>query len=332
MSNKSVDFPIDFVVTWVDDTDVEWQKQRQLYSQEEQDDKPETRFRDTGLFKYWFRTVEKYTPWVNHIYLVTNGQFPEFLDLSNPKISLITHKEIMPSTALPTFNSNAIEFSINNIPGLSEHFVVFNDDVFINRKLQPTDFFSSAGLPKDTAGLNQIMPVENFDHIIANNISIINQQFNKAEVMKKHWSLFFNIKNGPLNIYTALLYFFPRFSRIYDLHIAYSFNKKTFNSFIERNNVAVNNTVHTKFRSITDISLWGIRYYQIVSGNISPRKYNFGKFYTLENKEKIISDLRTEKHGIIDINDSSVENYDKILDHINIVFQEKLPEKSSYEL
>lgn len=332
MSNKSINFPIDFVVTWVDDTDLEWKKQRQAFSQEEQDDKSETRFRDTGLFKYWFRAVEKYTPWVNHIYLVTNGQIPKFLNLSNKKITLINHKDIMPDTALPTFNSNAIEFSLNNIQGLNEHFVVFNDDMFINRNLQPIDFFSSDGLPKDTAGLNQIMPVENFDHITANNITIINQQFNKAEVMKKHWSLFFNIKNGPLNIYTALLCFFPRFSRIYDLHIAYSFNKSLFNSFTENNKIAVKKTIHTKFRAITDISLWGARYYQIVTGNISPRKYNFGKFYTFENEEKIIYDLKTEKHGIIDINDTVVEDYERIVDHINIAFQDKLPQKSSYEL
>lgn len=331
MSNKSVDFPIDFVVTWVDDTDVEWQKQKQFYSREERDDKPETRFRDTGLFKYWFRAVEKYTPWVNHIYLVTNGQVPKFLDMSNPKISLVDHKEIMPTTALPTFNSNAIEFSINNIQGLSEHFVIFNDDMFINRKLQPTDFFSLDGLPKDTAGLNQIMPIENFDHIIANNISIINQQFNKSEVMKKQWSLFFNIKNGPLNIYTALLYFFPRFSRIYDLHIAYSFNKDMFTSFIQENDVAVETTVHTRFRSVTDISVWAIRYYQIVTGNISPRRYNFGKFYTFKDSERIIKDLLEHKHHMIDINDTNIDNYTGTLRDIVEAFDLKLPKKSSYE-
>lgn len=332
MLNKSVPFPIDFVVTWVDDTDIEWKKEKQFYSKEEQDDKPETRFRDTGLFKYWFRTVEKYTPWVNHIYLVTNGQVPNFLDISNPKITLVDHKEIMPSTALPTFNSNAIEFSLNRISGLSDNFVVFNDDVFINRPLKPTDFFSIDGIPKDTAGLNQIMPIENFDHITANNITIINQKFKKSTVFRKHWSLFFNIKNGPLNIYTALLLFFPRFSRIYDLHTAYSFNKKIFELFIDENKDKVNKTVHSRFRSITDISLWGIRYYQIVTGNIVPRKYNFSSFYTLDREQQIINDLKKGKHGIIDINDSVVEDYQQIIDKINIAFNDKLPHKSSYEL
>lgn len=331
MINDRLKFPIDFVVTWVDDSDKDWQIQKQLYSDEENDDKSGTRFRDTGLFKYWFRSVEKYTPWVNHVYLVTNGQVPKFLDMTNDKITLIDHKDIIPANCLPTFNSNAIELAINKIPGLMEHFVVFNDDVFVNRPLKPIDFFSEDGLPKDTAGLNQIMPVENFDHITANNISIINQQFNKKEVMKKQKHLFFNIKNGPLNIYTALLYFFPRFSRFYDLHIAYSFKKSLFDEFVTNNKKLVEQTMGTKFRAITDISLWGLRYYQIVTGNISVRKYNFGKFYTLNEYQQVISDIRKGTHGIIDINDAQVENIDAILTEIKMSFQKSFSEKSQYE-
>ncbi|MGK4016864.1 stealth family protein [Weissella paramesenteroides] len=330
--NNKIGFPIDFVVTWVNDSDREWQEQKNKYSTEEHDDKPETRFRDTGLFKYWFRAVEEYTPWVNHIYLVTNGQIPSFLNLKSEKISLVRHEEIMPSSSLPTFNSNAIELNLNKITGLSEHFVVFNDDMFINKSLRATDFFSVNGVPKDTAGLNQIMPVENFDHITANNISIINNNFDKSNVLHKHWRLFLNVKNGPLNIYTLLLWFFPRFSRLYDLHIAYSFNKNLFNEFVDQNNEIVSKTVNSKFRSVSDISLWGIRYFQIVSGNIYPRKYNFGKFYTLQNWKKIIFDLTKEKHGIIAINDTKVDDYDQIIEKISNAFQSKFPGKSHFEM
>lgn len=326
-----INFPIDFVVLWVDDSDENWQQQKNIYKRLENDDKSNSRFRDAGLFKYWFRSVEKYAPWVNHIYLVTNGQVPKFLNLDNKKITLIRHSDIMPEDALPTFNSNAIEFCINSIPNLNEHFVVFNDDMFLNKSVKPNDFFSSKGIPKDTAGLNQVMPIENFDHIIANNISIINNSFNKAEVLKKQWRLFFNLKNGPLNIYTMLLYFFPRFSRLYDLHIPYSFRKSLFDKFVDANRELVSETIHTKFRSITDISLWGIRYFQIVSGNISPRKYNFGKFYTYNEGGKIIKDIINQRHHIIDINDSEVNNYTQIISNIVDAFEKQLPTKSSFE-
>lgn len=326
-----VDFPIDFVVMWVDGSDVAWNEQKAKFSGQEKDDRKETRFRDAGHFLYWFRAVEKFAPWVHKIYLVTNGQVPSFLDLNAEKVILINHEEIMPTDSLPTFNSSAIELNVANIPGLVEHFVLFNDDMFLNRNVFPEDFFSPNGLPKDTAGLNQIMPIENFDHIIANNIAIINNTFNKSKVLRKHWKLFFNLKNGPLNIYTALLYFFPRFSRLYDLHIPYSIKKSEMQKFIKQNSNQVNTTIYNRFRSITDITIWGVRYYQIVSGHISPRKYNFGKFYTNGQADKIIRDLIRGKHHVIDINDSNIENYTETMDLIGKAFEQKLPEKSQFE-
>ncbi|MCT3429122.1 stealth family protein [Limosilactobacillus fermentum] len=326
-----VDFPIDFVVTWVDDGDPAWRKEKNEYQSLDHDDKTETRFRDTGFFKYWFRAVNEYAPWVNHIYLVTNGQVPTFLNLENDKITLVKHTEIMPSDALPTFNSNAIELSVRNIKGLSEHFVLFNDDMFLVKSVQPTDFFSADGKARDTAGLNEVMPVENFDHLIANNITIINQNFNKAEVLKKQWRLFFNWKNGPLNIYTALLYFFPRFSRLYDLHVPYSLTKKNCSAFFNMAPSLHEKTVHSRFREITDITIWGVRYYQIVSGEISPRKYNFGKFYTINDKDKVISEITNPKHHVIDINDADTDNFEQITSEITKAFGERLPQKSPYE-
>lgn len=332
MLSKDFNFPIDFVVSWVNDAHKEWQDEKKRYAKEERDDKSSSRFRETGLFKYWFRSVELYAPWVNHIYLITNGQLPEFLNVNNKKITVVNHQEIIDNNALPTFNSNAIEVNIDKITSLSENFVVFNDDMFINKPLNPSDFFSYDGLPKDTAGLNQIMPHENFDHIIANNISLINNEFSKKKVLRDQWHLFFNVKNGPVNIYTILLYFFPRFSRLYDLHVAYSFKKSLFSKFMQNNSKEYLVTTYNRFRSINDISIWGVRYYQIVTGNISPRKYNFGKFYTFEDHNKIIQDILKKRHHIIDINDTNIENYSEVLDDIKKAFDKSLPNKSSFEI
>lgn len=47
-----VDFPIDFVVTWVDDGDPAWRKEKNEYQSLDHDDKTETQFRDTVFFKY----------------------------------------------------------------------------------------------------------------------------------------------------------------------------------------------------------------------------------------------------------------------------------------
>ncbi|MBQ6357217.1 MAG: capsule biosynthesis protein CapK, partial [Solobacterium sp.] len=40
----------------------------------------DNRFKDWGLFKYWFRGVEKFAPWVNKIYFITWGHVPTWLD------------------------------------------------------------------------------------------------------------------------------------------------------------------------------------------------------------------------------------------------------------
>ncbi|MQT05573.1 stealth conserved region 3 domain-containing protein, partial [Streptomyces jumonjinensis] len=49
---------------------------------------------------------------------------------------------------LPTFNSHAIESQLHHIKGLSEHFLYFNDDMFLGRPVTPQDFFHSNGLTK----------------------------------------------------------------------------------------------------------------------------------------------------------------------------------------
>lgn len=77
------------------------------------------------------------------MYLVTNGQVPDWLDTSNKRIQIVTHKEIFRvHTALPTFSSPAIEFNLHHIEGLSDYFIYFNDDVFLGRPVFPSDFLS----------------------------------------------------------------------------------------------------------------------------------------------------------------------------------------------
>uniref|UniRef100_A0A1I8IZL4 Stealth_CR2 domain-containing protein n=1 Tax=Macrostomum lignano TaxID=282301 RepID=A0A1I8IZL4_9PLAT len=51
------------------------------------------------------------------VYLVTNGQVPNWLNLTNPRLTLITHEEIFPNKShLPTFNAPAIESHLHRIP------------------------------------------------------------------------------------------------------------------------------------------------------------------------------------------------------------------------
>lgn len=151
-----ITFPIDIVYTWVDSDDSEFNKQRLHFQnastsetlQKKAESTDIARFQSRDELKYSIRSIFQYAPWVNHIYIVTNGQIPKWLDTSCSKISVIPHSEIIDPEFLPTFNSHVIESSLYKIPGLSEHYIYFNDDVMLTKELAPSHFFTSSGLGK----------------------------------------------------------------------------------------------------------------------------------------------------------------------------------------
>lgn len=144
---------IDLVYLWVDGSDKKWRAEKDKWLEIIKGEKPvyrdaaiEARWRDNGELLYSLRSVEQFVPWVNHIYIVTGfNQIPKWLNTNHPKITIVPHEQIFPSGALPTFNATAIEMCIPNIPGLSEHFLLMNDDLFFNRKLLPSYFFDKKG-------------------------------------------------------------------------------------------------------------------------------------------------------------------------------------------
>ena len=110
---------IDFVISWVDGNDKEWQKEREKYIVENNNDNSDVRYRNWDNLKYWFRGVEKFAPFVNKIYFITYGHLPEWLNVNNPKLVIVNHKDYIPEKYLPTFNSHTIELNLHRIKGLS---------------------------------------------------------------------------------------------------------------------------------------------------------------------------------------------------------------------
>ena len=90
---------IDFVVTWVDGNDPVWQEKKSSYDGSVNTSKQSMNsvkaYREWGTFKYWFRGVEKFAPWVNKVYLVTDQQKPSWLELNSDKLVLVDHTEII---------------------------------------------------------------------------------------------------------------------------------------------------------------------------------------------------------------------------------------------
>jgi hypothetical protein len=147
-----VGFPIDVVYTWVDSNDPVWSMKKNQYIKKNESllgnyATDIARFSNHNELFYSIKSVEKNLPWVNRIYIVTDKQIPDWYDAEkNNKIKIIDHTDIINKKYLPTFNSHVIEANLHKIEGLSEHFVYFNDDVFVARKLPPGHFFKSNGL------------------------------------------------------------------------------------------------------------------------------------------------------------------------------------------
>ena len=147
--------PIDVVYTWVDGSDPAW-LERKSQALMDAGRGPlhataanSSRFQSRDELKYSLRSLDMYADWVRHIYLVTDDQVPSWLDTDNPRITVLSHREVFGDRGrLPTFNSHAIETQLHRIEGLSEHYLYLNDDVFFGRPVSPELFVHSNGLSK----------------------------------------------------------------------------------------------------------------------------------------------------------------------------------------
>lgn len=148
MSNQKME--IDLVYLWVDGSDPVWQKKKQAYTGIISDNSEQNnmgRYVSNDELRYSLRSAEKHVPWIRKIFIVTDNQKPEWLNVAHPKIQVVDHTEIMPAEILPCFNSSVLEYFLHKIPGLSERFLFANDDMFFNADLSPDFFFAKDGFP-----------------------------------------------------------------------------------------------------------------------------------------------------------------------------------------
>jgi hypothetical protein len=148
----TIDFPIDVVYTWVDGTDPDWRRSRDDHLARvgalNRQAANASRYVDREELRYALRSLWLYAEWVRHVWIVTAGHRPTWL-VDAPSVTLVDHREIFADhSVLPTFNSHAIESQLHRIPGLAEHFLYCNDDVFFGRRVPPERFFEANGTPR----------------------------------------------------------------------------------------------------------------------------------------------------------------------------------------
>lgn len=142
-----VDFDIDWVFTWVNGQDPDWQELYRQWAPEVASDASDgSRFEHRDDLMFALRSLDEYAPWIRRIHVVSNCEPPSWLDLDNDRIRWVWHEELFAEDELPTFSSHAIETTLHKIPGLAEHFVYSNDDFYLARRATPEDFFTGSGL------------------------------------------------------------------------------------------------------------------------------------------------------------------------------------------
>ena len=334
--NKAIE-DIDIVVTWVDMADPDWQKEFAAYSGRgkiESNGVSDARFRDGGFLKYWFRGIEKFMPWVRKIHFVTAGQKPEWLDISNPKLHLVDHKDFIPHEYLPTYNSVVIERYMHKIPGLSDKFIYFNDDFYVIRPVAIDRFFRN-GLPCDFACFQYNPSWSQWYKTLKNNIRIINLHFDKKEVTRKFHDKWFSPVYGKKARMNRLLKPYGKFITLRTHHNAQPYLKETFEEVWSVADEELIKTSSNRFRSVTDYSPELFRTWQICRGNFEPyNTYCDTKMFPLMVKPRqAVRAIYEQKYSLICLNDNvHIRNYDELMLKLRDAFEHILPEKSSFEL
>ena len=141
-----IDFAVDAVYLWVDGSDPAWLAKKQQHdgSESSSHGSAASRFISRNELYFSIRSLLDHARWVNKIWVVTDGQTPELGEFAD-KVTIIDHKDFIPAEYLPTFNSHAITANLHRIPGLSEHFLYLNDDIFFGRNLHPGIWFDTLG-------------------------------------------------------------------------------------------------------------------------------------------------------------------------------------------
>ena len=150
---------IDAVIMWVDGDDPVHRAKRMSYMNQGREAKfddvaGETRYRQVGEINFCVASILRFAPFVRKIFIVTDNQNPQlddFIALNFPDnkipIEIVDHKVIFRGYEhyLPTFNSLSITTMLWRIPGVSEHFLLLNDDLMMFAPVKPSDFFTPEG-------------------------------------------------------------------------------------------------------------------------------------------------------------------------------------------
>ena len=337
---------IDFVLMWVDGSDPEWRALKSRYDAERNLASPgdaeangECRYRDYGMLRYWFRAVERFAPWANRVFFVTCGQKPDWLDESNPKLRLVNHADFIPAEYLPTFQANTIEMNLHRIKDLSERFVLFNDDMFLLRPVEPGLFFRN-GLPVIPCDLAvpRWIGYSNTSRLVLNYAGVLKFSMDVEAQIRKNIRKFIDVRSlGFARAAKNIASFF--INRIYIPglfgHLPLAHLKSTLEEIWQRQPEILDRTSRHKFRTDDCVNQWLVSAWDMVSGRFQPaNEKRMGRYLALDeqNLDEACETVRRQKCPQLCLNDkSATKDPDYCFAQVARAFGDILPDRSSFE-
>ena len=324
---------IDLVVTWVDGTDPAWQDScRKIAGDVEL---PKHLYRDWGWMQYWFRGVEKNLPWIDHIFFVTWGHLPPWLNPSHPKIRIIRHEDFIPQEYLPTFSSHTIEWNLHRIEDLSEQFILCNDDMFFLGPIGESDYFQN-GLPCD---ILHICPVTEsraitFNHLLLNNMVCLNRHFDLQSCARAYPDLWFSEVYGEAvrrDNKSALRW--TRFPGLYYDHMPVPLLKSTIEKLWQLEGPFLDQICHRRFRDFyRDINVFLVKFWNLAEGRFVPYNRPHGKYCLVSAPDTQLAQTLNGGDSLVCLNEAGYDmdfpaKRKYILAQLELLF----PEPSSFE-
>ena len=328
---------IDFVLPWVDGSDPAWRAEREKYAPGEGEDGGEARYRDWGTLRYWFRGVAAFAPWVRRVHFVTWGHVPAWLNADEPRLRIVRHQDYIPPEYLPTFSSHAIELNMHRIPDLSEHFVYFNDDVYLTAPVREQDFFRN-GLACDTCRLTMTHARsvnDVFAHIALNNVGLLNRHLDHAKYMRLNRRRWFSPKNGLRSVArSAMLSFWPYFTGFASPHLAVAYEKRAFEEIWLAEPRELDATCRRRFRSMADVSQLAARSWRLARGHFSPSRPLGMPFFPSGDAgvARAARAIVSQQFRMLCVNDDDAGfDFELERDRLIAAFEQILPAKCSFE-
>ncbi|KYQ91507.1 hypothetical protein DLAC_11683 [Tieghemostelium lacteum] len=308
---------IDIVYTWVNGSDPQHIASRTNRSGNTRYSAPgNNRYRDLMGLRYSLRSIKKYAPWINNIWVVSAQQYPSWFDESTSEVRFVFHEDLYKNKEdLPTFNSNSIESNFYNLPEeVSDCFIYLNDDIFFGAPVSMTDFFDpnyGQAIYKSTwtAPATKEQQANIWHACIAWTNELLNNMW--------------EVSNGH---------------RHYASHGVQIFHREVFKKMYADLTEEFHQTSSHPFRTAKDLQIpflylqYALRYHY----TYEPATINHYALLTddLDKMKKEFSRILSKKSKTVCLNDGlSVDNANpKVIEELKNMFEKYFPEKPSWEL